>query len=78
MPRSALDVSQISWRTCVAHLPTEDIGSHRIAGSGGSVRLRLMHYMGRRACSRFDWWMGSQSGPRRASTGSSPRRSASM
>jgi hypothetical protein len=22
MPRSALDVSQISWRTCVAHLPT--------------------------------------------------------
>ena len=33
-----------------------------------------------RACSRFDWWAGSQgaSGPRRASTGSSPRRSASM
>jgi hypothetical protein len=31
-----------------------------------------------RACSRFDWWTWSQSGVRRASAGSSPRRSASM
>jgi hypothetical protein len=34
-----------------------------------------------RACSRFDWWgpeSHSASGPRRASTGFSPRRSASM
>ena len=34
-----------------------------------------------RACSRFDWWgpeSQSASGPRRTSTGSSPRRSASM
>lgn len=35
------------------------------------------------ACSRFDWWMFQSqalvaSGPRRASTGSSPRRNASM
>jgi hypothetical protein len=26
MPRSVLDVSQISWRTSVAHHPTEDNG----------------------------------------------------
>jgi dihydrofolate reductase len=44
----------------------------------GSSRPRTYR---RRACSRFDWWgpaSQSASGPRRASTGSTPRRSASM
>src|SRR5437879_5111975 len=61
-----------------------EVNRHRITVTISGPRLHswsLRCSYRLRACSRFDWWAPeshSASGPRRASTGSSPRRSASM
>src|SRR5690242_6130376 len=60
-----------------------EVNGHRITVTISGPVLHLEPHCSERAraCSRFDLWgpeSHSASGPRRASTGSSPRRSASM
>ena len=56
LPRNALDVSQISWRTCVAHLPTEDklgwlLWSRCVLVVSGARQLQQVHaVMGAHGC----------------------------